>query len=73
MLTNNTEACATIDPSYNPPITYIICAKRHHMRKFHDFGMSALATYVLTSSTIQASSQPLKMVVIDLETFVLVL
>ena len=26
-------ACATIDPSFNPPVTYIICAKRHHIRE----------------------------------------
>jgi len=28
------EACYTIEPNYNPPITYIICAKRHHVRFF---------------------------------------
>lgn len=28
------NACATIDPSYKPKITYVICAKRHHIRYF---------------------------------------
>lgn len=28
------KACLSIDPSYAPPITYVICAKRHHIRFF---------------------------------------
>lgn len=29
-----TEAFASIEPGYNPPITYVICGKRHHIRFF---------------------------------------
>ena len=28
------EAFASIEPGYNPPITYVICGKRHHIRFF---------------------------------------
>lgn len=28
------KACSSIDPSYNPRITYIVCGKRHHIRFF---------------------------------------
>jgi len=30
------KACQTIDSTYKPKITYIICAKRHHIRLFPD-------------------------------------
>ena len=30
----SSEAFASIEPGYNPPITYVICGKRHHIRFF---------------------------------------
>lgn len=34
LMTIATGACALLEPTYAPPITYIICGKRHHIRFF---------------------------------------
>lgn len=34
LLLNFSQACASLEPNYQPPVTFVVVQKRHHTRLF---------------------------------------